>query len=180
MLEAELSIIVIFPSGSVLFCFVQCSPSQTKRRLILRWNECKVIPSCWVMKRICEVHYMGLGFGTGKPEVVTVPTSQWAQRGRGQIQNHIQPHEAESNICFGMCKEVWWPQFTVALAACHRILFTCACHIHGPRAVIMVSDVTVLLAQERFMDLIHTIYRHCVVSDTFKKTPHSRWGTANL
>lgn len=38
----------------------------------------------------------------------------------------------------------------------------------------MVSDITVVLAQEIFMDLICTIYRHCGVSDTFKKTPHSR------
>jgi len=44
----------------------------------------------------------------------------------------------------------------------------------------MVSDVTVLLAQEIFMDLIRTIYRHCVVSDTFKKTPYSRRRTASL
>lgn len=56
MLEAELSIIAVFPPGPVLFCFVQYSPSQTKRRLILSWNECKVIPGCWVMERICEVH----------------------------------------------------------------------------------------------------------------------------
>lgn len=182
MLEAELSIIAVFPFASVLFSFVQCSPPQTKRRLILRWNECKVIPGCWVTKRICEVHYTGLGFGMGRleGEKGPVPTSWRICRGRGQIQNHLQPHEAEGNVCFGMCTEVQRTQFTAALAACHSILFTGAYDIHGPRAVIMVSDVTVLLAQEIFMDLIRTIYRHCVVSDTFKKTTRSRRGTASL
>lgn len=182
ILEAELSNTAILPFGSVLFLFVQCSISQTKRRLILRWNECKVIPGCWVMKRICEVHYKGLGFGMGKPEGEKgiVPTSQRACRGRGEIQNHFQPPEAEGNVCFGMCKEVRWTQFTATLAACHSILLMYVCDIHGPRAVIMVSDVTVLLAQEIFMDPIHTIYRHCIVSDTSRKTPHSRTGTASL
>lgn len=129
MLEAELSIIAVFPFGSVLFRFVQCSPSQTKRRLILRWNECKVIPGCWVMKRICEVHYTGLGFGMGTPEGEegTVPASLQIRRGRGQIQNHLQLHEAEGNVCFGMCKEVpdglisqrpWQP----ATVFCSRVL----------------------------------------------------------
>lgn len=44
----------------------------------------------------------------------------------------------------------------------------------------MVSDNTVLLAQEIFMDLIRTTYRHCEVSGTFKETLHSRRGTASL
>lgn len=116
------------------------------------------------------------GLWHGKPEggQGTVPTSWRAHGGRGQIQNHFQPHEAEGNVCFGMYKEVRWTQFTATLAACPSILFTCACDIRGPRAIITVSDVMVLLAQEIFMDLIHTIYRHCVVSDTFRKTPHSK------
>lgn len=86
MLEAELSNTAILPFGSVLFLLVQCSILQTKRRLILRWNECKVIPGCWVMKRICEVHYKGLGLGMGKPEGEEgiVPTSQRACRGRSR------------------------------------------------------------------------------------------------
>lgn len=131
-------------------------------------------------KRICEVHYTGLCFGMEKckKEEGTVPTSGQAPRGKAQLQN--QPHEAEGNVCSRMCKEVWWTQFTATLAACHSILFMCAWDIHGPRAVIMVSDITVLLAQEIFMDLICTTYRHCEVSDIFKKTPHSTRGTASL
>lgn len=41
MLEAELNIIVVLPFGSVLSCFIQCFPLQTKTGLIFKWNECK-------------------------------------------------------------------------------------------------------------------------------------------
>lgn len=41
------------------------------------------------------------------------------------------PYEAEGNICFGVCEEVKWTQFIATLAACHSILFMCACDIMG-------------------------------------------------
>lgn len=44
----------------------------------------------------------------------------------------------------------------------------------------MVSHITVLPAQEIFVYLIHITYRHCEVSGTAKKAPHSRRGTASL
>lgn len=43
----------------------------------------------------------------------------------------------------------------------------------------MISDVTVLLMQEIFMDLACTIHGHFAVSDPLKKTPHTR-RTASL
>lgn len=57
-------------------------------------------------KRICEVHHTGLCFGMEKPEEEegTVPTSGQAPRGKAHLQN--QPHEAEGNVCFRICKEV--------------------------------------------------------------------------
>lgn len=65
MLKAELSIAVIFPSGSVRYWLVPCSPSQTNTGLILSLSECKVMPGCWEMKSIFEMHCTRLSLEPG-------------------------------------------------------------------------------------------------------------------
>jgi len=51
------------------------------------------------------------------------------------------------------------------------VFCSCVLVIHGPRDVITISDFTIIPVWEIFMGLICTIYLHCIVSDTFKKTP---------
>lgn len=65
-MEADLSVSAVFRLRSVPFWFVQRSPSQAKRRLILRWSDYTVIPGCCVTKGVCAVHYTGPAFGTGR------------------------------------------------------------------------------------------------------------------